>query len=75
VNNRVTFKNRLPQSLEQLHAANDQVRIIEVDFAALVHEILEDRLSFGFSHVPEPSTLLLCLIALGVVGGWRKWGG
>jgi hypothetical protein len=24
---------------------------------------------------PEPSTLLLCLIALGVAGGWRKWGG
>ena len=23
--------------------------------------------------VPEPSTLLLCIIALGVVGGWRKW--
>jgi hypothetical protein len=26
-------------------------------------------------QIPEPSTLLLCLIALGVVGGWRKWGG
>jgi hypothetical protein len=25
--------------------------------------------------VPEPSTLLLCIIALAVVGGWRKWGG
>ena len=23
--------------------------------------------------IPEPSTLLLALIALGVVGGWRKW--
>ena len=23
--------------------------------------------------VPKPSTLLLTLIALGVVGGWRKW--
>jgi hypothetical protein len=23
--------------------------------------------------IPEPSTLLLCVIALGVVGGWRKW--
>jgi hypothetical protein len=26
-------------------------------------------------QIPEPSALLLCLIALGVVGGWRKWGG
>jgi hypothetical protein len=25
--------------------------------------------------IPEPSTLLLALVALGVVGGWRKWGG
>jgi hypothetical protein len=25
-------------------------------------------------QTPEPSTLLLCIIALGVVGGWRKWG-
>jgi hypothetical protein len=24
-------------------------------------------------QTPEPSTLLLCIIALGVVGGWRKW--
>jgi hypothetical protein len=23
--------------------------------------------------VPEPSTLLLYILALGVVGGWRKW--
>jgi hypothetical protein len=29
----------------------------------------------GTQSVPEPSTLLLCIIALGVVGGWRKWGG
>jgi hypothetical protein len=27
----------------------------------------------GTQLVPEPSTLLLVLIALGVVGGWRKW--
>jgi hypothetical protein len=28
----------------------------------------------GDTHqVPEPSTLLLTLVALGVVGGWRKW--
>ena len=27
------------------------------------------------SAVPEPSTLLLALLALGVVGGWGKWGG
>jgi hypothetical protein len=26
-------------------------------------------------NVPEPSTLLLALVALGVVSGWRKWGG
>ena len=28
----------------------------------------------GVQSVPEPSTLLLALVALGVVGGWRKWG-
>ena len=27
----------------------------------------------GTHQIPEPSTLLLCLVALGVVGGWRKW--
>ena len=27
----------------------------------------------GTQSVPEPSTLLLVLVALGVVGGWRKW--
>ena len=29
----------------------------------------------GAAAVPEPSTLLLCIIALVVVGGWRKWSG
>ena len=24
-------------------------------------------------RIPEPSTLLLCLVALGLVGRWRKW--
>jgi len=28
----------------------------------------------GTAAVPEPTTLLLALIALRVVGGWRKWG-
>lgn len=28
----------------------------------------------GAEPIPEPSTLLLCIIALGVVGGWWKWG-
>jgi hypothetical protein len=27
----------------------------------------------GAAAVPEPSTLLLALVTLGVVGGWRKW--
>jgi hypothetical protein len=27
----------------------------------------------GTQQIPEPSALLLCIIALGVVGGWRKW--
>jgi hypothetical protein len=27
----------------------------------------------GAVAVPEPSTLLLALVTLGVVGGWRKW--
>jgi hypothetical protein len=29
----------------------------------------------GVQQIPEPSTLLLTLAALGVVGGWQKWGG
>jgi hypothetical protein len=29
----------------------------------------------GTQPIPEPSTLLLVLVALGVIGGWRKWGG
>jgi hypothetical protein len=29
----------------------------------------------GVQQIPEPSTLLLALLALCVVGGWRKWGG
>ena len=29
----------------------------------------------GTQPVREPSTLLLCLIALGMAGAWRKWGG
>ena len=29
----------------------------------------------GTQQIPEPSTLLLALVALSVVGGWRKWGG
>jgi hypothetical protein len=27
------------------------------------------------AQIPEPPTLLLTLVALGVVGGWRNWGG
>jgi hypothetical protein len=27
----------------------------------------------GTQAIPEPSTLLLAIVALGVVGGWRKW--
>jgi hypothetical protein len=27
----------------------------------------------GIQSVPEPSTFLLCLVALGTAGGWRKW--
>jgi hypothetical protein len=32
-------------------------------------------IKFSFIPIPEPSTLLLCIVALGVVAGWRKWGG
>jgi hypothetical protein len=28
----------------------------------------------GMKQIPEPSTLLLAFVALGVVGAWRKWG-
>jgi hypothetical protein len=31
-------------------------------------------IEFSFIPIPEPSTLLLVLVALGVVGGWWKWG-
>jgi len=27
----------------------------------------------GAQAVPEPSTLLLTIVALGMVGWWRKW--
>ena len=27
----------------------------------------------GVQQIPEPSTLLLCIVALGVVSGWRRW--
>jgi hypothetical protein len=29
----------------------------------------------GVQQIPEPSTLLLCINALGVVGGWWRWSG
>ena len=29
----------------------------------------------GTHQIPEPSTFLLSILALAVVGGWRKWGG
>ena len=29
----------------------------------------------GAHQIPEPSTLLLAIVALALVGGWRKWGG
>jgi hypothetical protein len=29
-------------------------------------------LGVGTQSIPEPSTLLLALVALGVIGGWRK---
>jgi hypothetical protein len=29
----------------------------------------------GTQQIPEPSTLLLCIVALGVLGAWRKWRG
>jgi hypothetical protein len=32
-------------------------------------------LGSGAHQIPEPSTLLLAIIALGVLSGWRKWGG
>jgi hypothetical protein len=31
------------------------------------------ELAGSTQQIPEPSTLLLALVALGVVGGWRKW--
>jgi hypothetical protein len=34
-----------------------------------------DAVVGGVQQIPEPSALLLCILALGVVGGWRKRGG
>ena len=42
-------------------------------FLALRRKSVFDVQVFGV--IPEPSTLLLALVALGVVGGWRKWAG
>jgi hypothetical protein len=36
--------------------------------------IWNDEQGHHVEFVPEPSTILLCVIALGMVGGWRKWG-
>ena len=40
-----------------------------------ITEMDSQALILHTSPVPEPSTLLLALAALGVVGGWRRWGG
>jgi hypothetical protein len=37
-----------------------------------VDPFVEAVVGGGTAAVPEPSTLLLCLVALGVVGGWWK---
>ena len=29
----------------------------------------------GVQPLPEPSTLFLCVVAVGLVGRWRKWAG
>ena len=36
---------------------------------------IDQSLVGGAQQIPEPSTVLLCLIALGVVDGLRRWGG
>ncbi len=37
-----------------------------------VDQFVEAVVAGGTQPAPEPSTLLLCIIALGVVGGWRQ---
>jgi hypothetical protein len=34
---------------------------------------IDQSLGGGTQQIPEPPTLLLCITALGVVAGWRKW--
>jgi hypothetical protein len=29
-------------------------------------------MQLSIHHIPKPSVLLLCLVVLGVVGGWRR---
>jgi hypothetical protein len=49
------------------HGCHKRLNVLDVDpFVVAV-------VGGGVAAVPEPSTLLLCLIALGLVTGWRKW--
>ena len=58
-----------PYQLEADMNEDDVVNGLDVDlFVAAV-------VGVGAAAVPEPSTLLLCLVAVGLVGGWWTWRG
>ena len=71
------FAGRDPQDLEVLL----EVGLGDDTLQLVGGNVLEccDRFGYELSAtaivVPEPSTIILALVALGVVGGWRKWGG
>jgi hypothetical protein len=62
----------LPAGVYDL-SASVRVRVSDHDEPREGTFINQAAIEFSFIPIPEPSTLLLALLALGVVGGWWKW--
>jgi hypothetical protein len=53
---------------------NQEGTVLFVNITDQGQQIFPDFGTATIRVIPEPSTLLLALVALGAVGGWRKWG-